>query len=541
MTGKERVLSALRGEKTDRTPWVPFVGCHAGALINVTADAYLQSEDHIVNGVTRAIEMYKADGIPVAFDLQIEAETLGCALTWAEQNPPAVTSHPLMTQPLESLTLPEVDQGRIPLVLSATRRLRAAHPDVALYGLITGPFTLALHLRGAQIFMDMYDTPEDVHALLAFCRDMAERMAAYYCDAGCDVIAVVDPMTSQIGPDMFAQFVTPAVAPVFAAIRAKEKNSSFFVCGHAQANIEEMCRCAPDNVSVDENIQLSYVRDVTRAHNVSFGGNMQLTVVLLFGSREDCMRNAMECLTVGGDTGYVLSPGCDIPYATPPDNIACVGDMIHDSYQQEAARALMATPPDMAVTLDMSEYGKTDKVVIDVITLDSEACAPCQYMVEAVKAVAPEFDELVIWREHKIKIPDSVEFMASLMVRNVPTICIDGEIVFVSRIPHRDELVRAIQERINMKLRRRLRRFSARLVVVGEENDAQRDTCERVYRAIREMGVDIPVECVTDPALFAAYNVDDTPAVITLQSAVKVTGKVPSIDAIKEWLKDIRM
>jgi hypothetical protein len=105
--------------------------------------------------------------------------------------------------------------------------------------------------------------------------------------------------------------------------------------------------------------------------------------------------------------------------------------------------------------LDLSEYGRTDKVVIDIITLDSEACAPCQYMVESVKDIAPEFSELVIWREHKIKSQESVAFMASLMVKNVPTICIDGEIKFVSRIPTRDELIKAIQDRINEKLKRK--------------------------------------------------------------------------------------
>ena len=33
-------------------------------------------------------------------------------------------------------------------------------------------------------------------------------------EAGCTVVALVDPMTSQIGPDQFRQFVTPVVAPV---------------------------------------------------------------------------------------------------------------------------------------------------------------------------------------------------------------------------------------------------------------------------------------------------------------------------------------
>ena len=57
----------------------------------------------------------------------------------------------------------------------------------------------------------------------------------------------------------------------------------------------------------------------------------------------------------------------------------------------------------------------------------------------------------VEWREHAIKKMDAVTFMSSLMVKNIPTICIDGQIKFVSQIPPQAELIKAIQERINEK------------------------------------------------------------------------------------------
>jgi uroporphyrinogen decarboxylase len=100
---------------------------------------------------------------------------------------------------------------------------------------------------------------------------------------------------------------------------------------------------------------------------------------------------------------------------------------------------------------DLSDYGKSDKVIVDIITLDSEACAPCQYMVEAVKVVAPQFEDMVEWREHKIKKREGVAFMMALMVKNIPTICIDGRITFVSQIPPKEDLVAAIQKHITEK------------------------------------------------------------------------------------------
>lgn len=541
MTGRERVLQAFRCAAVDRTPWVPFVGCHGGALLGIKTGDYLRSAERLVQGVEAAIARYRPDGIPVAFDLQIEAEALGCQLAWADQTPPAVRSHPLSNgRKLEELSVPTPDCGRVKTALTAARQLSARHPEVALYGLVTGPFTLALHLLGTDIFMLMFDAPDCVGRVMAFCRDVCIAMSGYYLDAGCPIAAMVDPMTSQIGPDQFREFVTPYAAPVFDAIRRRGGLSSFFVCGHAQRNVEAMCECRPDNISVDENIPLQYVRDVCLPRGISFGGNLQLTSVLLLGKPLDAQRNAIDCLEAGGERGFVLAPGCDLPYATPPKNLEAVAQVAHDPYQREVVKAIAVEQADED-RLDMREYGQADKVIVDIITLDSEACAPCQYMVDAVQKVAPEFAGIVVWREHKIKHRESLVFMTSLMVRNVPTICIDGEIRFVSRIPPRDQLVAAIQERINEKFRVKIARRKASLYVLGDGGVDCQEALAQCERAVAELGADAQVSLVADRAAIAAYGVapPQTPAIVMARYVLKSTRRVPDAPIIKEWLKDL--
>jgi uroporphyrinogen decarboxylase len=542
LAGRELVRAAFEGRQTRRAAWVPFVGCHAGALIGEPAKRYLQSADLMFRGVEAAIDRYRPDGIPVAFDLQIEAELLGCDLKWADQTPPSVVTHPLTNGTmLEQLAIPQSGDGRLAAVLDVARRLRVAHPELALYGLVTGPFTLALHLQGTDIFMRMFDDADGVHRLMEFSAEVGRAVAGYYLDAGCDVIGVVDPMTSQIGEEQFEQFVTPHARPLFDAIDHRGGLSSFFVCGHAQQNIAAMCRCRPHNICVDENIPLDYVRDVCGQHEVSFGGNLQLTTVLLLGQPEDAERNAVECLRIGENRGFVLAPGCDIPYATPPANLEAVGRLVHDTYRQEAVAAL-STPQSAEDMLDMSQYGNADKVIVDIITLDSEACAPCQYMVEAVKRITPEFEGIVEWREHKIKHPESILFMSSLLVKNVPTICIDGQIKFVSQIPPKEELIASIQNRINEKMRDRIRRRRATLVVLAEDENAAAPLRENVDRAIRELGADVQMVVVTDASEIRQYGLltSQTPAVVSAEYQVKSTRHVPETIVIKEWIKTLQ-
>lgn len=455
MTGKEYIKKAFNLEVTDRAPWVPFVGVHAAKLVGVDAETYFRSEDLMFEGICKAIELYKPDGIPVSFDLQMEAEILGCELVWSKDNPPSVSNHPMGeggTKTLADLSIPKETDGRIPMTLNVARRLRAKYPDLALYGLITGPFTLALHLCGTDIFLNMFMDEKLVHDTLNFCADVCKAMSRYYVEAGCDIVAVVDPMCSQIGADQFEQFILKPCQEVFGNIREMGALSSFFVCGHAQHNIEIMCQCKPDNISIDENIPLDYVRDVCMKHNICYGGNLKLTVVLLMGDADDTRRNVVECLDVAGKEkrGFILAPGCDLAYATPEENLIACAELVGDEYQQDVVRAL--GPKQMNVEpLDLSTYLEPNVVKVDCVTLDAAGCAACQYMWEAAKRGVESFGDKVVLTERSVKTPEGVAFMASAGVKNIPTLMIDGEICFVSLIPPVEDITAAVQRAMDKK------------------------------------------------------------------------------------------
>ena len=334
MTGKQILLDAITGKETTRPAWLPFVGCHGGYLLGTTAKEYLQSAELVVEGLKKAISLYTPDALPIMFDLQIEAEILGCALHWADEVPPAVTSHPLAMG--KTITdLPDIDEtkGRFPIVVEALKTLKTDIGDnTALYGLICGPFTLALHRLGNDIFLDMYDEEDAVIEVIQYCAGVCKKSADIYLKHGADVVAVVDPMTSQISPDHFVQFVTPAMNAVFDHIRERGGLSSIFVCGDVTRNLEVMTQTTADHISVDEQIDMAHLRELCNARNKSFGGNIKLTSVLLLGDEDDARMEVLDIMEKSGNTGFILAPGCDLPYAVPPKNLQAVAEMVHDEY-----------------------------------------------------------------------------------------------------------------------------------------------------------------------------------------------------------------
>ncbi len=454
MNRRELLLRALRNETTPRPAWVPFVGVHGGKLIGKSAREYLQSSDLIVQGLKKACELYQPDGLPVVFDLQLEAEVLGCELRWADQTPPSVCTHPLeQGKSLAALPVFDAANGRFPTVMEAVRTMKKdVGSEIALYGLICGPFTLALHLMGNDIFLQMFDHPDYVKAVIGFCASVGQKVTQAYLDNGVDVIAVVDPMTSQISAEHFADFVTPAVNQIFAFVKGRGALSSLFVCGDATRNIEAMCRTACDNISIDENIPLERIRDFTRGHNKSFGGNLRLTTVLLLGDEDDARLDAIRCVDVGGGCGFVLAPGCDLPYDTPPKNLAAAAEMVLDGYRREIAkRTIIAKTAEAAIVAAPPDYQNEPLVTIDVITLDSSSCAPCQYMMDAVHRASKRLSKPVIVKEHRITTREGISMMTRLGVKNIPTICLDGKVAFISIIPDQNTLVSAIEAKITDK------------------------------------------------------------------------------------------
>ena len=445
---KELIFQTLRHEETTRCPWVPFVGVHAGKLLGYTATEMLTETDKMLQSILEAAKIYSPDGMPIIFDLQLEAEILGCELVWIDEGPPSVKTHPL-TETTDipcDCTLPKKTDGRIPIVLDVMGRVKkAVGDDIALYGLICGPFTLASHLRGNDIFMDMYDDEDYVRDLMTYAKKAVFNMIDYYIEAGMDVIALVDPLVSQISPGSFEDFVTEPFKECFDRIREKGALSSFFVCGNATRNIESMCLTYPDSIAVDENVDMVTAKEITDRYNIALSGNIPLTTIMLHGSQSDNMKYVVEMLDKLTHKNLIISPGCDMPYATPAENTIAAAQAVINT---ETARKLVENYAGSAfddIVVELPDYGALTRPLIEVCTLDSEACAACAYMMDAANVAKAQFGEAIDVIEYKYTIKEDIARFMKMGVKNLPSIYINGELAYASIIPNREEFAQKIR------------------------------------------------------------------------------------------------
>ncbi|MEL7608149.1 MAG: uroporphyrinogen decarboxylase family protein [Bacillota bacterium] len=447
-TPKEKLLAVLRHQMPSETPWVPFAGVHAGLLIGADAVEVLTDADKLFASLLEVNRLYKPYGQPVVFDLQLEAEILGCELVWAKDCPPSVKTHPLadtMTVPCEC-TLPKQTDGRLPLVIDVMKRMKkAVGESTALYGLVCGPFTLASHLRGNDIFVDMYDDEDYVHGLVDYCTKCCKTVAGYYLEAGMDIIAVVDPLISQISSAHFEEFFSQPYTEIFDYIRGENAFSSFFVCGDATRNIEVMCKTHPDSISVDENVDIVAAKRITDSYNIAIGGNIPLTSIMLHGTQQDNMKHVLERLdSIEDKRNFILAPGCDMPYATPIDNvIGAVQALLHPDEVRRMLKDYVAVKDNIDV--ELPDYENLVRPLVEVFTLDSATCAACTYMMGAAMVAKEHFGDKIDVVEYKYTLKENIARCVKMGVKNLPSIYINGKLAFSSIIPDKKELIAAIE------------------------------------------------------------------------------------------------
>ena len=443
---KELLLAALRHEKTDSVPWVPFAGIHVGKLKGYPAREVLTDKAKLLESLLEANRLYQPDGQPVLFDLQIEAEILGCNLLWADDAPPSVASHPLANSLEIPEHIPQKNEGRLPMILETMQAMKKeVGSHTALYGLVTGPFTLASHLRGTDIFMDTFDHPDFLISLLEYCTKVCKQVASYYIETGMDIIGIVDPVISQISPRMFKKFLHEPFSELFSYLKEAGVYSAFFVCGDATKNIEPMCKTGPDSIAVDENINLPEVKKITDAYNVTIQGNIPLTTCMLLGTQQDNMKYVVDLLDQVDIHNLIISPGCDMPYDIPVENVIGTAEAIRD---KERARQLLSAYKAREINLDdvqVPDYQNLAKPLVEVFTLDSATCPACGYMKLAAERAYNELEGLVDMVEYKATNPDNIARMQKMEIRNLPSIMINGELRFSSIIPSNRELIDTIK------------------------------------------------------------------------------------------------
>jgi len=329
-TGRERVSAAFKKTFTDKDPKVdrvavyPFTGQCNAQLIGASMREFFLDPTVFAKAQLAAYERYNPDIVLMMWDLYLDIEAMGNELKFPEDSMCVPTSRALEIKGnLSKLQVPDpTKDGRIPGYLEACAIVKEAVTDSIVSGVIAGPWTIAVGVRGAEeIIMDTYDDPEYVHELMQICTQATIQLTEAMSALGVGVGYSEAPASCDlISPKMYRSFVLPHHKEIVAHFKEKRVGVGLHVCGNANPILEDIISTGVTNVSIDAGTDMAKAVEATRGKAVLIGNVAPL--LFLDGSREEMKQARKGCIdSAAEDSGFILASGCEVPGDAPPEKV----------------------------------------------------------------------------------------------------------------------------------------------------------------------------------------------------------------------------
>lgn len=322
---RDLVLRHLAGEPVARLPLMPITMMFAADLSGIQYGDYCRDHELLVRAQCAVAERFGFDQVSCISDPAREASDLGARITWFEDQPPAIDeADALLTDKaiLARLRVPDPLAGnRMCDRVGAAALFRAVARDRWLVeGWVEGPCAEGADLRGINTLMlDFFDDPAFVHDLFGFTVRVGETFARAQINAGVDIVGVGDAAASLVGPAVYDEFVWPYERRLIASIHEMGSLVRLHVCGNTQRIVGRMATLGADVIDIDSPVPMAEARSASGPDQILLG-NLAPVETLLNGGPEAVWEAVADCHRVAGPR-FVVGAGCEIPRATPPDNV----------------------------------------------------------------------------------------------------------------------------------------------------------------------------------------------------------------------------
>jgi len=326
MKSIDRIKSAIRFEKTDRTPVFAHIYGLASRLSSVSLKDYLNSGELLAACQLKARERFGYDGVTVFADNSLEAEALGAKISFPDDAYPRIDKYCLNDiHEWRHLAIPDPEEdGRMPVIIEACRILRnEVGEETAVVGTVQGPMTLAGQLLGIEkLIYIIADDPAEFGNLLNFTARVTVAFGKALINAGAQVIHVFDPSAScsVINRAVFSRFVLPHLKLAFREF----KDGGAAVCwlnitGQTEPILDLFPQTGADLFNIDYLVSIAAAMEKLPRHCIN--GNIK-PFSFISADRGTIRKEAQDLLEqTRFRGGFILSPGCEIPLEAKLSNV----------------------------------------------------------------------------------------------------------------------------------------------------------------------------------------------------------------------------
>ncbi len=331
MNDKQTILSSIHLGRTKRPPVMILSG---GVWANKQISLSLQDSFDLppwenAQNIIRMNEKLRSDLVWAAAGCNnLALRAIGAKVTFNEAGVAARVEEALITcaEDVDRLNVDDLEND--PGIISSLETTRILKEEIGQETLIGisqwGPTTLASLLLGTKPFILMsVRNKEAVEHVLDFTEKLVVKYWKLFVQAGVELVSQAEPSASydMISPKQFAGMARPHMQNANRAVDGLVQAKMLHICGNINKLLELLPETGSDVISFDYYVDLKFARE-TLGGKMAFAGKLDPVGTILNGTpdlvRELTLKGIEEA---GGEGGYIVMPGCDIPPASPLGNI----------------------------------------------------------------------------------------------------------------------------------------------------------------------------------------------------------------------------
>ncbi len=334
MDRKQWAADILAAEKRRAMPILSFP---ATQLMGITVRDLIASSDRQAEGMALIAQRCPTAASVSMMDLSVEAECFGAQIRVADDEVPTVVGAVLDSpEAAEDLAVPAVGAGRTGLYVEAIGKAKARITDRPVFAGVIGPFSLAGRLMDmTEIMVNCYEEPEMVHVTLEKATAFLKAYMQAYKDIGADGVVIAEPAAGLLSPGLMGEFSAPYVRQLVEAVQDDGFAVLYHNCGGAvNKMVPEILSIGATAYHFGNAVDMEDMLAQMPADTLVMG-NVDPVGAFRNGTPESVRQETLGLLErCSGHKNFLISSGCDIPPATPWDNIDAFFRSVEEFYNR---------------------------------------------------------------------------------------------------------------------------------------------------------------------------------------------------------------
>ena len=325
MDAFERVYAALDGREVDRPPVFPQLGDHAGIVQGLTYDVMYTDAQRAAQAHLDAQARYGYDIVSI----QVEpswpvAEACGAKVTYPPNKYPWITDYLVKSEEdIDKVVVPDFMATQSTRVMIEGTRILADRAPVPTAAFMTGPMTFALQIMPyTDVIKRVLKNPEFVHELVSRATDVIAAYARALKEAGATIFVICEHDVQMMSPKHVKEFSLDYMPRILSIYDYNVMHICGAITPHLEMNAEYLRELAGLNtINVGPKVDIAATQELLQ-HEVGVAGNIDHIGLLPLQTPAEVEAAVKAAIAAsGGDSRFMVAPGCELTSDTPPANV----------------------------------------------------------------------------------------------------------------------------------------------------------------------------------------------------------------------------